>query len=315
MRIFIAGAGGAIGRALVPLLLKAGHQVCGMSHSATGAEVIRSLGAQPVTADALDREAVVGVVASARPDVIVHQLTALPKKLNVARFDRELAPTNQLRTVGTANLIAAAAGAGVRRIVAQSFAGWPYARQGGQMKTEADPLDPDPPPALRESLNAIRYLEAQVTETPGIDGIALRYGFLYGAVEQVAGVGTMIPDIRRRFLPVLGAGTGVWSFIHIDDVVSATLAAIERAAPGIYNIVDDEPAPVSTWLPELALIVGAKRPLHVPVWLGRLAIGEVGVLFMTSIRGASNGKAKRELQWTPRWSTWRDGFRHEFSRG
>jgi nucleoside-diphosphate-sugar epimerase len=283
-----------------------------MARSSTGLDVVRHLGAQPVGADALDRNTVIAAVESARPDVIVHQLTALPKKINPARFARDLSATNRLRTAGTDNLIAAAQRAGVRRVVAQSFAGWPYAREGSAVKSETDPLDSSPPAALRESLEAIEHLEQVVTQSPNVDGAALRYGFLYGPPD-VGGMGAIVPDVRRRLVPIVGSGLGVWSFIHVEDVATATLAAIDAGARGIYNIVDDEPATVSEWLPELARIVGGRPPFHIPAWLGRLAVGEAGLVLMTTARGAANTKAKRELAWQPRWSTWRDGFREEFA--
>lgn len=314
MRILIAGASGVIGRALIEPALRSGHTVWGMVRSPAALDAVQALGAQAVSADALDRTGVIAAVASARPDVIVHQLTALPKKLNPARFARELAATNRLRTAGTDNLLEAARAAGVRRIVAQSFAGWPNAREGGAVKSETDPLDSSPPAALREALAAIKHLEQAVTQSADVDGAALRYGFLYGPPQRVAGMGAIVPDVRRRLVPVIGGGGGVWSFIHIDDLVSATLSAIDLGARGIFNIVDDEPAAASEWLPELARIVGGKPPLHVPAWLGRLAVGEAGLVLMTAMRGAANTKAKRELGWQPRWPSWRDGFREEFGR-
>ena len=308
MRVFVAGASGAVGKRLIPELVKAGHKVIGMTRSAEKRELVQSIGAEHVAADALDRQAVLREVRRARPDVVVHEMTAIPKVLNLRSFDREFALTNKLRTEGTDNLLEAAQAAGARRFVAQSYAGWPYARVGGQIKTEEDPLDPDPPAAFRTSLAAIRHLEATVTQTPGIEGIALRYGSFYGPGTSGE---WMLDQVRKHRLPIVGTGAAVWSFIHVDDVATATLAAVEDGDPGIYNIVDDEPATVSEWLPELARIVHAKPPMRIPVWIARFAIGEAGVILMTEARGASNQKAKSRLGWEPRWRTWRDGFRHE----
>lgn len=312
MRIFVAGASGAIGRSLLPVLVAAGHEVIGMTRSAGNAERVRSFGAEHVAADALDERAVIAAVERARPEVIVHELTRIPPKLNVRRFDQEFATTNRLRTEATDHLIRAAQAVGVRRFVAQSFGGWPYAREGGPVKTEEDPLDPHPPRAFRESLEAIRYLEARTTGTDGLEGLALRYGFFYGP-DRTSGTGAMLEDVRRRRLPVVGDGGGVWSFVHVDDAAHATLAAVERGEPGIYNIADDDPARVSEWLPETARILGAPKPMRAPVWLARLIVGEAGVMLMTQIRGASNQKAKRLLGWTPRWTSWREGFAAEFA--
>jgi nucleoside-diphosphate-sugar epimerase len=309
MRVFVAGASGAIGRRLLPLLVRAGHAVVAMTRSAAKTAAIRAAGAVPVVADALDEATVMTVVQSAEPEVIVHQLTAIPPRFNIRRFDREFALTNRLRTEGTDHLVAAARAVGARRFVGQSFAGWPYARDGGPVKTEADPLDSNPAAALRRSLEAIRYLEAIVRESGGLEGLVLRYGAFYGPGTSLGEGGSLLDDVRRRRVPIVGRGTGVWSFVHIDDAAAATVAAIERGAPGVYNIVDDEPARVSEWLPVLAAAVGAKPPRHIPAFLARVAIGEHGVALMTQIRGASNAKAKRELGWRPRYPTWRTGFR------
>jgi 2-alkyl-3-oxoalkanoate reductase len=309
MRVFVAGASGAIGRRLLPLLVRAGHAVVAMTRSAARTAAIRAAGAVPVVADALDEAAVMTVVQSAQPEVIVHQLTAIPPRFNIRRFDREFALTNRLRTEGTDHLMAAARAVGARRFVGQSFAGWPYARDGGPVKAEADPLDSNPAAALRRSLEAIRYLEATVLETGGLEGLVLRYGAFYGPGTSLGEGGSLLDDVRRRRVPVVGRGTGVWSFVHIYDAAAATVAAIERGALGVYNIVDDEPAPVSEWLPVLAAAVGAQPPRHIPAVLARVAVGAHGVALMTQIRGASNAKAKRELGWRPRYPTWRTGFR------
>jgi 2-alkyl-3-oxoalkanoate reductase len=309
MRIFVAGATGALGRRLVPLLLDGGHQVTAMTRTPGKAAGLRAAGAEPVVADALDREAVLAAVTAARPEVVVHQLTDLAATTSFRRLDREFAGTNRLRTQGTDHLVAAAQAAGARRLVAQSFAGWPFARVGGPVKTEDDPLDPDPPAELRRTLDAIRHLEAAVLGAEGLEGVVLRYGGFYGPGTSVGEGGFMVEDLRRRRFPVVGAGTGVWSFIHIDDAAAATVAAVERGAPGIYQIVDDDPAPVSAWLPALAAAVGAGPPRRVPAWLARLLAGEHGVVMMTEARGASNAKAKRQLGWRPAYPSWRQGFR------
>jgi nucleoside-diphosphate-sugar epimerase len=309
MRIFVAGATGALGRRLVPLLVEGGHQVTAMTRSPGKAAGLRAAGAAPVVADALDRDDVLRVVAAARPEVVVHQLTDLAGTTNLKKFDAGFAATNRLRTEGTDNLLAAARAAGARRLVAQSFAGWPFARVGGPVKTEEDPLDPDPPAELRRTLDAIRHLEAAVARAEGIEGLVLRYGGFYGPGTSAGVGGYMLDDLRRRRLPVVGAGTGVWSFVHIDDAAAATAAAVERGAPGLYQIVDDDPAPVSEWLPALAEAAGARPPRRVPVWAARLLAGEHGVVLMTEVRGADNAKAKRELGWRPAYPSWRQGFR------
>ena len=309
MRIFVAGATGALGRRLVPLLVSGGHQVTGMTRSPGKAAWLRAAGAEPVVADALDRDDVLRVVTAARPEVVVHQLTDLAGMTNLRRFDAGFAATNRLRTEGTDHLLAAARAAGARRLVAQSFAGWPSARVGGPVKTEEDPFDPDPPAELRHSLDAIRHLEAAVAQAEGIEGLVLRYGGYYGPGTSAGEGGYILEELRRRRFPIVGAGTGIWSFVHIDDAATATVAAVERGAPGIYQIVDDDPAPVAEWLPVLAAAAGARPPRRVPVWAARLLAGEHGVVLMTEVRGASNAKAKRELGWRPAWPSWREGFR------
>ncbi|HEU4898743.1 MAG TPA: NAD(P)-dependent oxidoreductase [Actinomycetota bacterium] len=309
MRIFVAGATGALGRRLVPLLVSGGHQVTGMTRSPGKAAWLRAAGAEPVVADALDRDDVLRVVTAARPEVVVHQLTDLAGMTNLRRFDAGFAATNRLRTEGTDHLLAAARAAGARRLVAQSFAGWPSARVGGPVKTEEDPFDPDPPAELRRSLDAIRHLEAAVAQAAGIEGLVLRYGGFYGPGTSAGEGGYILEELRRRRFPIVGAGTGIWSFVHIDDAATATVAAVERGAPGIYQIVDDDPAPVAEWLPVLAAAAGARPPRRVPVWAARLLAGEHGVVLMTEVRGASNAKAKRELGWRPAWPSWRQGFR------
>jgi 2-alkyl-3-oxoalkanoate reductase len=310
MRIFVAGATGALGRRLMPLLVAGGHRVTAMTRSPAKAGGLRAAGAEPVVADALDREAVLLAVAAARPEVLVHQLTDLASTTDLRKFDAGFAATYRLRTEGTAHLLAAAQAARARRFVAQSFAGWPFARIGGPVKTEDDPLDPDPPAELRRTLDAIRQLEAAVLGAEGIEGVVLRYGGFYGPGTSAGVGGHLLDDLRRRRFPIVGAGTGIWSFIHIDDAAAATAAAaVERGAPGIYQIVDDDPAPVSDWLPALAAAAGARPPRRVPVWLARLLGGEHGVVLMNEVRGAANDKARRELGWRPAYPSWRQGFR------
>lgn len=303
MRVFLAGATGAIGTRLVPQLVAAGHSVVATTRTPSKLGLLSDLGAEPVVVDGLDAAAVGEAVAAAEADAVVHQMTALAGKSDLRRFDRTFATTNQLRRVGTDNLLAAARAAGVRRIVAQSFTGWPGERTGGPVKTESDPLDPSPPKAQRETLAAIEYLERAVSTAP-LESVILRYGMFYGP----GGWDDMLELVRRRRLPIVGDGSGIWSLVHLDDAAAATVAALNRGH-GTYNIVDDDPAPVADVLTTVAEILGAKRPRRVPVWVGRLAAGEVGVSMMTRVRGSSNARAKRELGWAPRWTSWRDGFR------
>jgi nucleoside-diphosphate-sugar epimerase len=308
MRVFVAGASGAIGKRLVPQLLDGQHQVVAMTRTEKNASALRALGAETVVVDAFDRTAVLEAVKRAEPEVLIHQLTALTGVKDFKNFDREFEMTNRLRTEGTDHLLAGATAAGTRRVIAQSYCGWSYDRSGSGPKTETDPLDPMPPKNQAQSLKAIRYVEQAVLIADGLQGIALRYGNLYGPGTGFARDGDIAAAVRKRAFPIVGNGAGVWSFIHVDDAASATVAAMTHGGPGVYNIVDDEPAPVSVWLPEFARAIGAGRPLRVPVWLGRLAAGEVGVSMMTQIQGASNARAKRELDWTPSYVTWRQGF-------
>jgi len=308
MRVFVAGASGALGRRLVPALVRAGHVVVGMTRSLSKAGTIRAAGAEPVVADALDEDAVVAAVQRARPEAVIHQLTAIPPRINLRAFERDFALTNRLRTEGTRHLVAAARASGARRLVAQSFAGWPYACDGARVKIEEDPLDPNPPRALRSALEAIRELETTVLTTPAPEGVVLRYGVFYGPGTSLGEGGSIVEDVRRRRIPVVGSGAGVWSFVHVDDASAATLAAIEHGAPGTYNVVDDDPAPVAEWLPWLAAVLGAKPPQRIPTFLARLALGELGVTLMTRVCGASNAKARRELGWRPAYVSWRHGF-------
>lgn len=308
MRIFVAGATGAVGRKLVPLLVAAGHSVIGSTRSTAKAGLLRELGAEPAFADGLDAAAMRAAVTAARPDVVIHEMTDLAAATDLRHFDRAFARTNELRTRGTDILLAAAREAGAKRFIAQSFCGWTFSRDGGAIKTEADQLDPNPPEELRRTLEAIRYLERTVLASAVPEGIVLRYGFFYGPDTGTLS-SPMKEQLRRRRVPVIGDGGGYWSFIHTEDAASATAAAIERGRAGeIYNIVDDHPAQVRDWLPALAEVLGARPPLHVPAWLGRLLAGEHMTAMMTEVRGASNAKAKRELAWLPAHPSWRDGF-------
>jgi nucleoside-diphosphate-sugar epimerase len=309
MKIFVAGATGALGRPLVAQLVKNGHEVTGMTRSESKQDLLRELGARPVVADALDPDTVARAVAEAEPDVIVHQLTAIGA-FNPRRMERDFAATNRLRTEGTDHLLAAGRAVGVKRFVAQSFAPWPYARTGGMVKSEDDPLDTTPPAQVRTTLEAIKYLEGAVTGADWTEGIALRYGGFYGPGTSVSlnPLGEQVEMIRARKLPLAGKGTAVWSFIHIEDAAAATVEAIEHGKRGVYNVVDDDPAPVSEWLPALAKALGAKPPRRVPLLLARIAGGEAAAIMMTELRGASNTKAKRELGWQPRYPSWREGF-------
>jgi nucleoside-diphosphate-sugar epimerase len=300
MRVFVAGASGAIGTRLVPQLIDRGHEVIGTFRSPGNAGRVRALGAEAVALDLLDPRAVRKAVLEAEPDAIVHQATALADLRDFKHFDRSFAQTNRLRIDGTDALLVAAREAGVRRFVAQSFASARYARVGGTVKTEDDPLDPTPVPAMRETDAAMRYLDQAVTNA---GGIALRYGGFYGASND-----GLVEPVRKRLFPIVGDGGGVSSFIHLDDAAAATVLALEHGGGGIYNIVDDEPAPVREWLPVLADVLGAKPPRHVPRWLARLFAGDAVVMMGTESRGASNEKAKRELGWTLRHPSWREGF-------
>jgi nucleoside-diphosphate-sugar epimerase len=311
MKVFVAGATGALGKQLIPQLVSAGHEVTGMTRSAPKQDLVRSLGARPVVADALAPDEVARVVAEAEPEVIIHQLTAISADTNPRHFDRGFALTNRLRTEGTDHLLAAARAVGAKRFIAQSFAGWPFARTGGPVKSEEDPLDESPPKAFRETLAAIRYLERAVSGADWIEGIALRYGGFYGPGTSISSEpgAEQVEMIRKRRFPIVGAGTGIWSLVQIEDAAAATVAAVDHGDPGVYNVSDDEPAPVSEVLPALAEAVGAKPPRRIPRWLGRLFAGEGGVVMMTELRGAANAKAKRELGWELRYPSWRLGFR------
>lgn len=305
MRVFLAGATGVVGRPLVRQLIAAGHDVVATTRTAAKAGQLAQLGAEPAVVDALDAAAVGEAAGKAEPDAIVHQMTALTGGSDLKHFDRTFATTNRLRTLGTDNLLAAARAAGVRRFVAQSFTGWPNQWTGGPAKTEDDPFDPNPPKQQRESLAAIQHVERAVLDAP-LEGVVLRYGLFYGPGAS----DDMIRLIRRRRLPIVGKGDGIWSMTHVEDAAAATVAALTRGQ-GVYQVVDDDPAPVRDVLTRLAELSGAKPPRHVPLWLGRMAVGEVGIALLTQPVGVSNAKAKRELQWSPRWASWRDGFRHD----
>jgi len=301
MHVYIAGGTGAIGTRLIRQLVERGHQVTATTRDPGRLAGLEALGAQAVVVDGLDSAAVGEAVATAAPDAVVHQMTALSGALDPKHFDRSFALTNRLRTEGLDHLVAAAGATGVRHVLAQSFTGWPNIRSGGWVKDEEDPLDPEPPKGQRETLAAIRYLEETVQK---VDGTVLRYGGFYGDASDA-----LLALVRKRRFPIVGGGTGYMSWVHLDDAASATVLALEQEARGLLNIVDDEPAPVSEWLPYLAECLGAKPPRHVPTWLARLVAGDVAVSMSTRTRGSSNARAKRELGWELRWPSWRQGFR------
>jgi nucleoside-diphosphate-sugar epimerase len=306
MHVFIAGATGAVGRTLIPTLIAEGHTVSGTTRSAARTTALRDLGATPVVMDGLDRDSVMAAVTAAAPDAIVHQMTALAGDLDLRNPDKAFAVTNRLRTEGTEHLLAAAQAVGARRFVAQSFAGWPSARTGDPVKSEADPLDPHPPRGIRETHAAIRRLEELVT---GAGGVVLRYGGFYGPGTGLAPGGDQFEMVRKRRFPLIGNGAGIWSFAHTEDVATGTIAALERGREGeIYNVCDDDPAPIREWLPLLARSLGAKPPRRIPAWLAARLASPAAVMMMTTARGASNAKAKAELDWTPAWPSWREGF-------
>jgi nucleoside-diphosphate-sugar epimerase len=307
MRVFVAGATGAIGKQLVPRLVAAGHEVHGMTRSESKQAMLDELGAVPVVADALDPDQVAEAVGKANPEVIVHQLTAIGA-LDMRHFDRDFALTNRLRTEGTDHLLSAGRAVGVRRFLAQSAVYGFYERTGGAVKSEEDPLDSSSPREMREATAAVRHLEEAVLGAQWTEGIVLRYGAFYGPGTSLAPGGEQFELVRKRKFPLVGNGAGVWSFIHIADAAEATVAAVDHGRPGIYNVVDDDPAPVAEWLPALAQELGTKKPMRVPRFVGRLFAGETGAVFMTEIRGASNAKAKRDLGWQPRHASWRQGF-------
>jgi 2-alkyl-3-oxoalkanoate reductase len=305
MRVLVAGATGVIGQPLVSLLQACGHEVTGLTRSQERAEALRSRGAAAMVCDVFDTERLRAIVAEAQPEAVVDQLTDLPPVFDPRRYEQMTVPTNRLRSEGTPSLVAAAEAAGAQRYLAQSLA-FVYAPEGEWVKDEDAPLVSDAPAAVQRTVDAVRTLESAVLDAAGLEGIVLRYGNFYGPGASES----LVDMVRKRKMPVVGGGQGVWSWLHLDDAASATVAAVERGQRGVYNIVDDDPAPVSEWLPYLAEVVGAKPPMRVPAWLGRLAAGEMVVGWMTEARGASNEKARRELDWKPAWASWRDGFRH-----
>ena len=306
MKVLIAGATGVLGRQLVPKLIAAGHEVAGTTRTPAKQAALREAGATPFVVDILDPDAVASAVGSFEPEVIVHEATAL-SSVDMRHFERSFALTNRLRTEGLDHLLAAGRAVGVRRFVAQSFAGWPFARSGPPVKTEDDALDPDPVGPMRTTLAAIRHLEAAVLGADWTEGIVLRYGGLYGPGTSLSPDGGDMTDmIRRGFFPIIGNGEGMTSFIHVADAADATVAAVERGTRGIYQVVDDEPAPLREWLPAIAAALGAPRPRRVPRWLGGLLAGEAIVTISTETRGATNERAKRVLGWTPRHASWRE---------
>lgn len=313
MRIFLAGATGAVGTALVPKLVAAGYDVVGTTRSPVKAEALSVQGASGVVMEPLDAESVRRAVTDAKPDVVIHQLTALSAMTgNPKRFDKEFAETNRLRTTGLDLLVDAARDAGAARFLAQSFTGWTNPRAGGSLKDETDPLDPHPAKESRETLAAIRHIEETVTALTDMEGLVLRYGGFYGNGTGATGP-EILTMVRKRQFPIVGGGTGMVSLVHIDDAAEATALAVTDGAPGLYNIVDDDPAPVAEWVPVLASLVGAKQPWRLPGWLARPLLGEHGMALMTQSRGSSNARARRELGWTPAHPSWRDGFATELS--
>ena len=307
MRVFVAGATGVIGTVLVPRLLARGHEVTGMTRSEEGAAALRGHGAEAAVADAFDAAAVEEAVTGTRPEVVVHQLTSIPVRIEPRKMDKAFALNDRLRDEGTRHLVAAARAAGVRRMVAQSVS-FAYRPSSGGLRSEDDPLYLDAPAPFDRTVRALSSLETQVLDAGGLEGLVLRYGFFYGPGTQYAADGPQAEMVRRRRLPMIGSGSGVFSFIHIDDAAAATVAAVEGGAPGAYNVVDDEPAAWRDWLPVYADAMGAKRPLRVPVFVARMAAGPVAVMYATEVAGASNAKAKAQLGWKPAWPSWRQGF-------
>ena len=308
MRVFLAGGTGVIGRRLLPRLLEAGHDVTAMTRREDRAAALREAGAVPAVADVFDAEGLRAAVERAAPEVVVHELTDLPPTLDTRKIEEQMAGNDRIRTEGTRNLVAAARAAGARRIVAQSIA-FAYAPTGDGLKQEEDPLWDDAPWPWKRSIDALHELEDAVTKTQGIEGRVLRYGFFYGPGSAYGPGGSLEHEVRRRRFPVVGRGSGVFSFVHVDDAADATVAAVERGAPGIYNIVDDEPAAMREWVPVYADAIGAKRPYRIPRFVARLFAGPYAVMLATEVRGASNERAKAELGWQPRFGSWREGFR------
>ncbi|MDN5851921.1 MAG: NAD(P)-dependent oxidoreductase [Actinomycetia bacterium] len=310
MRVFVAGATGAVGRPLVRMLADTGHDVVGTTSTPANRDVITELGATAVVMDGLDPASVRTAVLESNPDVVIHQLTALKTMTgNMRKFDAEFAVTSRLRTEGTDSLLAAARESGAKRFIAQSFTGWTNPRTGSDLATEEEPLDPHPTKHSSNTLAAIAHLEKVVPAAEGMTGLVLRYGFLYGPGSGLSRDGDIAAMIAKGRFPVVGGGGGAWPLVHVDDAALAAVRAVEHGDAGLYNVVDDDPAFVREWLPALAAEFGAKPPMRLPRWLGRLVAGEHAVSMMTSIRGSSNAKAKRELGWEPTYPSWRDGFR------
>ncbi|MGD2045233.1 MAG: NAD-dependent epimerase/dehydratase family protein [Gemmatimonadota bacterium] len=313
MKIFIAGGTGAIGRRLVPLLVGAGHEVTALVRSEGRAGAARDLGAEPAVADALDADVLRRAVLESAPDAVINQLTSIPDRIDPRRVVESLAATNRLRREATGTLVRAALEAGSRRFLTQTIA-FIYRPDHGDPAGEDEPLYVDAPSSFSPIVDAALESEELVLEAHGLEGIVLRYGHLYGPGTAYSAEGTFTDDVRRRRVPIIGDGAGVWSFVHVDDAATATVAALEQGGAGVYNVVDDDPAPLATWLPEYARILGARPPRRVPRLLGRLGAGAFGVFFMTRQRGVSNAKAKRELAWRPTHASWREGFESELSR-
>lgn len=310
MRVFVAGATGAIGRPLVRQLVEAGHEVTGTTRSPERAARLEEQGATAAIVDAFDRERVMEAVAAAQPEVVVHQLTDLPEAIDLRKLDESYRGNDRIRREATPHLIDAARAAGARRIVAQSIA-FLYAPEGGAVKDEDDPAWVAAPAPLDRGIGTVVGVERAVTEAEGIEGVVLRYGFFYGPGTYYAADGSTATEVRKRRYPLVGSGSGVFSYIHVEDAASATIAALDRGAPGIYNVVDDEPAPMRDWLPVYADALGAKAPRRFPAFLARVIAGRFATAMALDLRGASNAKAKRELGWTPRYASWREGFAAE----
>ena len=314
MRVFIAGATGVIGSRLVAKLLHRGHQVAGTASTPTKLADLSAAGAQAIHMDGLDRASVFAAVAAARPDVIVNEMTALARVKNYKNFDAEFQITNRLRKDGSSYLLAAALEHGVKRMVVQSFAGWPLQAAGRPANSEVVPFERCVPANMQQTQDAIRHMERLIASSHDLEGVVLRYGYLYGLHTALGPHGDLVNAIRKRAFPVIGRGAAVWSFVHVDDAAEATRIAIERAPAGIYNIVDDQPTAVAEWLPELARILRARPPLHIPAWLGRLFVGSSGVYLMNRARGADNAKARDTLRWAPAFPDWRIGFARTLAR-
>ena len=314
MKIFVAGSTGVVGKILVPQLIEQDHEVFALVRNSQKSKDVEVVGAKAVIANALDKIELTESIKKTEPEVVIHQLTSLSNVSgNFKKFDEEFALTNRFRTEVTDTLISAARLVGTRRFIAQSFCGWPFAREGSPIKIEEDSLDSDPPTGFRKTLQAIKHLEKAVKSVTDFEALALRYGIFYGPGTGFSKDGPIAELLRKHKMPIVGNGNGVWSFIHINDAVSATVNAISQGKPGIYNIVDDEPVPVKSWLPYLAEILESKPPSKIPAWIAKLIIGNAGVSMMTQIRGGSNVKAKRELSWKPVYSSWRQGFKEGLS--